>query len=135
MVGVPPTPVLFFLPVVLAAVILLVTAGTASAWQTVMTKASAGISAGISCICEAARFRRKVVQQTSLQCTFNLSGTRSRQWGAFGHWVGGRGRASYDKLCHQAFQKAIANYHAAIQVCHDQHMAAAMSDHAWTCSP
>ena len=69
MVGMPPTPVVFFPPAVLAALILLVAAGAASACHTAMTKAGAAIG----CICATARFRRKVVQQTSLQFTSNLS--------------------------------------------------------------
>lgn len=65
----PPTPVLFLLPVVLAAVILFVASDGASAWHIATTKAGAAIS----CTCATAWFRREVVQQPTLQCTVDMS--------------------------------------------------------------
>lgn len=61
----PPTPVLFFLPAVFAAVILLVAGEGAAAGQIAVSKAAADISSCLVSIMLAC-LRREVVEETTL---------------------------------------------------------------------
>ena len=65
MVSMPPTPILFFLPVVLTAVTLLAAAEAAHPGRVAISKAGADVSSFLVAV-ELAWLRREVVEKTTL---------------------------------------------------------------------